>query len=85
MACKLNLPFSDPVEIAIEKARSAIENQNGLFEGNISNGHFEVTVFGNNIRGDYQVQGQTLQLEITDKPFFVPCSMIESFLVKYIQ
>ena len=85
MSCKLSLPFSDPAEVAIEKARGAIESQNGLFEGNISNGHFEVTVFGNNIKGDYQVQGQNLQLEITDKPFFVPCSMIESFLAKYIQ
>lgn len=85
MACKLSLPFSDPVEVAIEKARSAIESQNGLFEGNITNGHFEVTVFGNNIKGDYVVQAQTLKLDITDKPFFVPCSMIETFLVKYIQ
>ncbi len=85
MACKLSLPFSDPVEIAIKKARSAIESQNGLFDGNISTGHFEVTVFGNNIKGNYKVQGQNLQLDITDKPFFVPCSMIETFLVKYIQ
>ena len=85
MACKLSIPFSDPAEVAIEKARSAIESQNGLFEGNISTGHFEVTVFGNNIKGDYQVQGQTLQLDITDKPFFVPCSMIETYLGKYIQ
>lgn len=85
MSCKLNLPFSDPAEVAIEKARDAIKSQSGLFEGDIANGHFEVTVFGNNIKGDYQVQGQNLQLEITDKPFFVPCSMIESFLAKYIQ
>ncbi|MBS1737259.1 MAG: hypothetical protein JSS98_11740 [Bacteroidetes bacterium] len=85
MSCKFNLPFSAPPEVAVEQAKSAIESQNGLFEGDTSNGHFEVTVFGNNIKGDYIVQGQNLQLEITDKPFFVPCSMIESFLVKYIQ
>jgi hypothetical protein len=84
MACKFNLPFSEPVESAVGKARAAVESQNGIFEGDTNSGNFEVTVFGNTIKGNYNVTGQTLLLEITDKPFFVPCSTIESFLVKQI-
>lgn len=84
MACKFNLPFTEPAESAVAKARAAVESQNGIFDGDTDSGNFEVTVFGNTIKGNYSVTGQTLLLEITDKPFFVPCSTIESFLVKQI-
>lgn len=82
--CNFNLPFSEPASIAVEKARAAVESQNGIFNGNDLSGDFELTVFGNTIKGNYSVSGQVLNLEITDKPFFVPCSTIESFLSKQI-
>lgn len=82
--CNFNLPFSEPASIAVEKARAAVESQNGIFNGNDLSGDFELTVFGNTIKGNYTVSGQVLNLEITDKPFFVPCSTIESFLSKQI-
>ncbi len=84
MACNINLNFSEPANLAVAKARSAVESQNGIFNGDDTSGNFEVTVFGNTIKGDYSVNGQTLNLVITDKPFFVPCSTIESFLSKQI-
>lgn len=84
MSCKFNLPFNEPAETAVGKAKAAVESQNGIFNGDINSGNFEVTVFGNTIKGNYSVTGQILFLEITDKPLFVPCSMIESFLVKQI-
>lgn len=84
MSCKFEIPFSEPVERAVGKARQAVEAQNGVFNGNESAGDFELNVFGNNIKGNYTINGQVLNLEITDKPFFVPCSMIESFLQKQI-
>lgn len=83
-ACNLNLTFNGPANIAVEKARAAVESQNGIFNGNDQAGDFEVTIFGNTIKGNYRVTGQILNLDITDKPFFVPCSTIESFLLKEI-
>lgn len=84
MSCKFSVTFSEPVESAVEKAKNAVESQSGIFNGNVNGGNFEVTVFGNNIKGNYSVAGQVLDIEITDKPFFVPCNMIESFLAKNI-
>ncbi len=84
MACNFNVNFSEPASIAIGNAKAAIENQNGIFNGNETAGNFEVTIFGNTIKGNYSVTGQILNLIITDKPFFVPCSTIESFLSKNI-
>lgn len=84
MACNFNLQFSEPPSTAVGKARAAVESQNGIFTGDETSGNFEVTVFGNTIKGDYTVTGQVLNLVITDKPFFLPCSTIESFLLKQI-
>ncbi|MDP4282919.1 MAG: hypothetical protein Q8891_00715 [Bacteroidota bacterium] len=84
MACNFNLPFSDPANIAVGKARAAVESQDGIFKGDEQSGNFEVTIFGNTIKGNYTVTGQLLNLVITDKPMFVPCSTIESFLLKQI-
>ena len=82
--CNFNLPFSEPASIAVGKARAAVESQNGTFNGDDTSGDFEVTIFGNTIKGNYIVSGQILNLAIIDKPFFVPCSTIENFLSKQI-
>ena len=84
MACKFDIPLTGPAEKTIGKARQAVESQNGIFNGDETSGNFELNVFGNNIKGNYSISGQVLNLEITDKPFFVPCNMIESFLQKQI-
>jgi hypothetical protein len=83
-ACNFDIPFNDSAIIAIEKAKAAIESQNGIFNGNDRSGEFEVTIFGNTIKGKYTITGQTLHLTITQKPLLVPCSMIENFLLKQI-
>ena len=83
-ACNFMLPFNESALNAIRKARAAIEGQNGIFNGDETSGDFEVTIIGNTIKGNYNVTGQVLNLVITEKPFFVPCSTIESFLLKQI-
>lgn len=84
MSCNIQLPFSEAAESAVQKARAAVEGQNGTFNGNNESGDFELNVFGNHIKGNYTISGQILNLQITNKPFFVPCSTIESFLKKQI-
>ena len=80
MACDFSIPLSGDADTILAKARGAVQSQGGNFEGNTSSGEFNVSVFGNKIAGNYSVNGQTLQINITDKPFMVPCSAIESFL-----
>ena len=82
--CKISIPFSGSVSETLLKAKTAIENQNGIFTGDECSGEFNVSVFGNTIKGNYNVDGKVLNLVITDKPFFVPCSTIESILIKEI-
>lgn len=80
MACDFSLSFTGNPEDVLAKARRAVESQGGNFSGDTNRGDFNVSVFGNKIVGAYTVSGQNLQINITDKPFMVPCSAIESFL-----
>lgn len=82
--CNISIPFKDSVSESLSRAKAAIENQNGTFNGDENSGDFEVSIFGNTIKGSYAVTGNTLNLVITNKPFFVPCSTIENLLLKEI-
>lgn len=78
--CNFSIPFSGNADAIVEKAKAAIQGQQGFFTGDTSSGNFEVTVFANTIKGQYVISGQNLDLTITNKPFLIPCSTIESFL-----
>jgi hypothetical protein len=80
MACDFSIPFTGNAEAILAKAKSTVQSQGGDFNGDINNGAFNVSVFGNRITGNYTVSGQTLNINITDKPFMVPCAAIENFL-----
>ena len=80
MACDFSIPFTGDPEQILAKAKSTVHSQGGNFSGDINSGEFNVSVFGNKIEGNYRVNGQSLAIKITDKPFMVPCSAIEGFL-----
>ena len=82
--CKVSIPFTVTAEAILARAKAAIEQQNGVLTGDENSGEFEVTVFGNTIKGNYSVTDKILNLVITQKPFFVPCSTIENILLKEI-
>lgn len=85
MACEFSLPFSGNAEAVLAKARKAVEGQGGNFNGDTTGGSFSVSVFGNKIVGDYTVNGQNLLINVTDKPFMIPCSAIEGFLKNQVR
>ncbi len=78
--CNISIPFTGSAETILSKAKKFIESQSGNITGDTLQGDFDLSVFGNAIAGSYTTEDQTLNLLITDKPFMVPCSMIESML-----
>lgn len=79
-ACNFNIEFTKSVAEILEKAKKTVEAQGGNFTGDESAGNFDVSIFGNTVVGSYSVNGNSLNIDITDKPFLVPCNMIENFL-----
>jgi hypothetical protein len=80
MSCNFKLPFSGSADEVLNKARTAVQGQRGNFSGDTSTGNFDVTAFGNTIKGSYSIVGNELSIDIHDKPFFLPCITIEGFL-----
>ncbi|MDQ3682136.1 MAG: hypothetical protein M3352_03570 [Bacteroidota bacterium] len=83
-ACNFSIPFSGSSQDVLNKAKSSVQSQGGNFNGDERGGTFDVSVFGNTIKGSYSVSGQNLDIIIDSKPFLIPCSTIESFLKNQI-
>ena len=80
--CQFVIPFTASLPELVEKARKVLEGQGGEFTGNEVEGSFNISVMGNDISGAYKAIEKELHVEIRNKPMFVPCSLIESFLKK---
>lgn len=85
MSCNFTIPFSRPLNDMVDKARRVVEEQGGQFTGDDQSGQFHVSIMGNTVAGSYRVEGQELQIEITEKPMFAPCSLIESYLKQQLE
>lgn len=84
-ACNFKIPFSIPLSGMVEKARTAVESQGGQFTGDENAGNFSVSIMGNSASGSYKTIGNELHIQIDDKPLFVPCSLIESYLSQQLK
>lgn len=80
MSCNFKIPFSGQAEEVLNKAKSTVQSQGGNFSGDATSGNFDVTVFGNTIKGSYTVAGPELNIVINEKPFLLPCATIEGYL-----
>jgi hypothetical protein len=81
--CNFSIPFSGSADQVLERAKAAVEKQNGSFNGNTGSGSFSLNVFGN-ISGSYTVSENHLNIIIEDKPMMIPCSAIENVLKSQI-
>jgi hypothetical protein len=72
-----------PVE-TVAKAKAAIEKFGGTFTGDATKGDLVASTPAGKVKGSYSVEGQTITINITDKPFIVPWSMIEAQIRKFL-
>lgn len=85
MSCKIDIPFSGNPDELMERVRREATNYQAVFNGDTNSGNFSVNAMGSLVEGNYIVQGQIIQINITTKPFMIPCSMIGSFLKSHIK
>jgi hypothetical protein len=83
--CNFSIPFSGNVTDIISTAQSAITGAGGNFTGDANSGAFSLSTFVGEIKGTYSIGGSNLNIDISDKPMFLGCSMIEAELKKYLK
>ncbi|RZJ72568.1 hypothetical protein [Flavobacterium sp.] len=82
--CNFNIAVIEPIEILIEKAKNGITSIGGTFEGTTEKGTFSIPTKAGKIIGNYSVNHNSIEFEITDKPILVGCKKIETELKKYL-
>jgi hypothetical protein len=63
----------DP-DTLVSQAKQVAKENDAAFEGDTSSGSFS----GKGVEGNYQIEGQTVEVTITDKPALAPWSKVES-------
>lgn len=71
----------DPSE-TIKRVKVKIKQEGGSFEGDENEGIFSLPSPAGKIEGSYKISDAELKIDITKKPVFLPCSMLESELKK---
>ena len=76
--------FTGTAQDTAAKAKAAIEKAGGKVNGDHTNGDFTVPTPMGTVKGNYKITGQEFAVDITDKPFVVPGSAIESQVRKFL-
>ncbi len=80
--CNFKIEFKGTAAEAVARAKAGIEKAGGTFNGNTERGHFSIP--SPSIAGNYTIEGQVVNIMITKKPFYIPCSAIEAKLRELI-
>jgi hypothetical protein len=73
-----SVDFPGAAQDMVAKAKGAIEKASGKFTGDEKKGEFSVPTPAGTVKGIYTITAQKFAIDITDKPFVVPGSAIES-------
>lgn len=84
--CSFNYNFSVPPAELVNGIRSGIEGNGGSFNGNDQSGSFDVKIKGlpKHLEGNYQINGNTITVNITKKPVVASCKRIQDEIGRHI-
>jgi hypothetical protein len=82
--CNFSIAFAGNAADLVTKTRESITKAGGKFDGDATGGSVFMATPVGDVEGSYTIAGQNLDIEITKKPMFVPCNLIESELKKRI-
>ena len=82
--CQFSFAHTTTPEAMYSRALNAIRSAGGTLEGTAESGSFNLPVFGSAIIGRYRTTAESIEIEITDKPFLVGCGIIQQQLEKQL-
>jgi hypothetical protein len=74
-----DVPVSGDPATVFNQVKTAIENNGGRLTGDQNSGNISVGIpILGTVQGNYVFSGQIVTITVTEKPFLLPCSKIES-------
>ena len=84
MGCEFSISITSSVKDIISKASTAIKSNGGDFTATDKGGLFSIPVPLGTVIGNFEIVTGSINVIITQKPFFVSCNKIESTITDYI-
>jgi hypothetical protein len=83
--CRFQFEFAGSATALVDKIQSKMTAAGGRFEGSPATGDFSLPTPVGVFEGTYSIDKNTIWVEVSDKPFFVPCSAIEAKLGELVR
>ena len=83
--CRFDFALSGPAGSVLGEIRSQVAQAGGSFVGSNEAGTFSIPTPVGIFRGTYEVIGVSLVIDVSEKPFFVPCGAIETKLAELVR
>ena len=83
--CRFQFEFPGSATALVDAIRAKMNGAGGRFDGSDAVGEFTLPTPIGEIQGSYTVDKNTIWVEVSGKPFFVPCSAIEAKLLEIVR
>jgi hypothetical protein len=82
--CEFSRQLPGPASDVLTKGRRSVEANGGSMSGDTVQGTIRLRTPVGEVAGEYTVSGSTIAFRITQKPFFVPCFTIETYVDRFL-
>jgi len=83
--CRFQFEFPGSGTALVEKIRAKMTGSGGQFEGSDAVGRFSLPTPVGAFEGSYTIDKNTIWIEVTDKPIFIPCAAIKAKLIAIVK
>jgi len=83
--CSFSFGFPISADELIGRIDTAMRGAGGEFSGDTASGFYSVPTPLGSIEGSYAVSGQTIQIDVLEKPVILTCGLIEKKLRQIVE
>ncbi len=84
MADKFKLPFKGDKDAKLEQVKRLAAEKGFKFVGDTKRGEFSGNTAVGRVSGTYSISKETIEVTITERPMFVPVSLIRGQLAEFL-
>jgi hypothetical protein len=81
MARSFSISTAEDPTTLVDRAKRVASENGATFEGDATSGSFS----GSGVEGEYKIEGRTVTVTITDKPFFLSWDNVESRVKRFFR
>lgn len=82
--CNFSINYIGNFEILFSRIISECKKVKAMIAGNSLAGEFNITILGLRYKGDYNRDGNNIEINISQKLFFISCETIKEVVIKYL-